>query len=51
MIGQKDLHLFFSQSDAKLKPKAAHILSLMVTHIITPELHIKVLRIKEMVTN
>ena len=35
MIDQRDLHLFFSQSDAKLKPKAVHILSLMVTHIIS----------------
>ena len=35
MIDQRDLHLFFSQSDAKLKPKAAHILSLMVTHVIS----------------
>ena len=34
MIGQKDLHLFFSQSDAKLKPKTDYILSHMVTHII-----------------
>ena len=42
MIGQRDLHLFFSQSDAKLKPKADHIPSLMVTHIIfrNPNLNI-----------
>ena len=32
MIDQRDLHLFFSQSDAKLKPKAAHILSLNPLH-------------------